>query len=493
MHPVGAVTIFWLKKYCNSMTLDLATVTVADAHRLLSQKEISAVELAQAYLDVIAQKDGDIHAYLEVYEDVLDQARAADARIARGDMAPLTGIPLALKDNIVVEGRRATSASKILEGYVGVYDATVVAKLKTQGVVFLGRTNMDEFAMGSSTEHSAYGPTRNPHDLTRVPGGTSGGSAAAVAAHMALVAVGSDTGGSIRQPANFCGVVGLKPTYGAVSRYGLMAYGSSLDQIGSIGKTVADAEVLYQALAGHDPMDSTTVPDTLYASVRSRQVKAIGVPYNFIKTGLDPAVEKNFHESVERFKQLGFAIKEIDLPSVAYTLSAYYIVAPAEASANLARFDGVRYGLHVDGADLLGDYLATRGAGFGWEVKRRILLGTYVLSHGYYDAFYGRAEALRNELRADFTRVFADVDLILTPTSPVPAFTIGEKTQDPVAMYLADIFTIPANLAGVPGIALPTGTTEVNGKALPLGIQLMAPHGGEHLLFTAGKKLLNEA
>jgi aspartyl-tRNA(Asn)/glutamyl-tRNA(Gln) amidotransferase subunit A len=493
--------------------IDLKNLTIQKAHEALVRGDFTACELAQAYLDTILAKDGPsapgggVHAYLEVYKDVLVQADAAQKLIKKGGSL-LAGIPIALKDNIMVEGRCAGSASKILEGYVAPYDATAVAKLKAAGAVLLGRANMDEFAMGGSTENSAYGPTRNPFDLSRVAGGSSGGSIAAVAGDMALGAFGSDTGGSVRQPASFCGIVGLKPTYGSVSRHGLMAMGSSLDVIGPAAKTVTDVEILFNTVKGRDRYDSTSVDTPEPARDGTGAVagvhrdlfgmpKTIGVPRHFLTgDGIDPVVMQVFEESITRFKSLGYVIKDIELPNIEYSLAVYYVLMPAEVSTNLSRFDGVKYGLHVDGKDLIEDYFLSRGEGFGPEVRRRIMLGAYVLSSGYYDAYYNKANAVRELLRTDFARAFAadgyGVDAILTPTAPAPAFSIGEKTSDPVAMYLEDIFTVTANLVGVPAISIPVGAKSVEGKSLPIGIQLMAAHGREDILFTLGKKFLNE-
>jgi len=469
--------------------IDLKNLTITKARKALDAKEFSAVDLASAYLTEIEKKNPELNAYLEVYDDVLEQAKTADQRIAKGESHPLLGIPLAIKDNIVIDGKRATSASKILQGYVAPYDATVIEKLKKDGVILLGRTNMDEFALGSSTENSAYGVTKNSYDLMRVSGGTSGGSAVAVSSNMALAGLGSDTGGSVRQPASFCGVVGLKPTYGRVSRYGLMAAVSSFDQIGPITKTVEDAEIVLKVIKGKDSMDSTTITDETYPKSDVKQKYTIGVPWDLIKReGIDLKVKENFKEAINRLESFGFEVKDIKLPNC---LALYYIINFAEVSSNLSRFDGVKYGLHVDGKNLLEDYILTRGQGFGREVRRRILLGTFVLSAGYYDAYYGKAQLARVVLQKEFKEVFSSVDLVLTPTSPVPAWKIGEKS-DPLSMYLADIFTVPANIVGIPAISVPSGFMEVEGKKLPLGIQFMAPHSGESVLFDIGKKFLGE-
>jgi aspartyl-tRNA(Asn)/glutamyl-tRNA(Gln) amidotransferase subunit A len=468
------------------MTIDTKNLTIRKAHEDLTSGKYTAVDLASAYLENIKKFDKDIHAYLEVYADVIDQAKLADERIkAKKNVTLLTGIPFSVKDNILVKGRIVSSASKMLENYHGTYDATVIKKLKEAGAVFLGRTNMDEFAMGGSTENSAFGPTHNPHDLERVPGGSSGGAVASVAGDMALVALGSDTGGSIRQPASFCGLVGLKPTYGAVSRCGLMAMGSSFDQIGPIAKNIDDAQIVFDFISGKDAMDSTTIDKP---SLESKKNKLkIGIPKEAMKVeGLNPIVLKNFNEAVEKFKKLGYEVQEVSLPNIAYSLSVYYTLIPAEVSSNMARFDGVKYGLHKDGDNMVDDYFKTRQAGLGKEVVRRIILGTYVLSSGYYDAYYNKANIVRDLIREDFKKVFETVDLILIPTAPNPAFKIGEKISDPIALYLEDIFTVPANLVGVPAISIPSGFTDLDGKQLPLGVQLMSAHSNEAALFKAG-------
>lgn len=468
--------------------MDLKTLTITEARRALDAKEYSALDLTNAYLDAIKKKDGDIHAYLEVWEkEAREEAKKADEQIARGESKPLTGIPLAIKDNILIEGRIASSASKILENYRASYDANVIKKLKDQNAVFLGRTNMDEFALGGSTENSAFGPTKNPHDVSRVPGGTSGGSAAAVAANMALAALGSDTGGSIRQPAAFCGVVGMKPTYGAVSRFGLMAAASSLDQIGAIGKTVEDARTVFEVISGHDEKDSTSLLDNFY-SRRKKSSKTIGVPRAFLGEGMGIArdMRTKFEETLDQLEKSGYTIIDVDLPALKYSLAVYYIINPAEVSTNLARFDGIRYGLSV-AADSIGEvYSKTRGQGFGPETRRRILVGTFVLSAGYADAYYRKARAVRELIRADFAKAFESVDAIAIPVSPIAPWKFGDKA-DPTAMYAADIFTVPVNLAGVPAISVPSGKVEYDGKWLPVGFQLVAPHGGEETLFAIGE------
>ncbi len=471
---------------------DLTKITLVDARKMLDSKDVNAEELADAYLKKIEKKDKDIHAYLEVYDDVKKQAKIADEKIAKGDSAPLLGIPIAVKDNILNLGRTVSGASKILENYKSTYDATVVNKLKKEGAVFLGRANMDEFAMGSSTENSAFGPTKNPCDITRVPGGSSGGSAASVAGELALVALGSDTGGSVRQPAAFCGVVGLKPTYGSVSRHGLMAMGSSLDVVGPLTKTVDDAEVMFEAIRGWDKMDSTTIPDER-KRIEKKKKYTIGVPRDFLAKGVDTDLLLEFENGLNLLKKAGHDVVDVELPTIEHSLSAYYIIMPAEVSTNLARLDGVRYGLHVGGTDRIDDYRQTRGKGFGEEVRRRILLGTYVLSSGYYDAFYTKAMQARNRIRRDVYAAFQNVDAIATPTTPTPAFKFGEKTKDPLAMYLEDIFTVSANIIGTPALSVPCGTVERDKVKLPVGFQLMAPELGEKTLFVLGNVLTSVA
>lgn len=473
--------------------IDLKGMTIEKASKHLRDGDFSAVQLTEAYLNEIKAKNKDVNAYLEVFADALDSAKRADQMIKEGKGGKLTGIPCAIKDNILIQDKIASSSSKILENYRATYDATVITKLKAEGVVFLGRTNMDEFAMGGSTENSAFGVTKNPLDLTRVAGGSSGGSAAAVAMDGALFALGSDTGGSIRQPASYCGVVGLKPTYGAVSRYGVMAMGSSLDQIGPLTKSVADAKIVFEAIAGKDPKDGTTIDQEAVRSAAQKNRKngtkkpTIGVPRHFLKgDGLSKEVMQTFESSLAAYKKMGYEIKEISLPNISYSLMVYYIVMPAEVSANLARFDGVKYGLHKDGKDGVDDYFETRRAGFGKEVIRRILLGTYVLSSGYYDAYYNRANAVRRMITEDFNKAFESVDLIATPTAPTPAFKIGEKTNDPVSMYLEDIFTVPANLTGLPSISIPCKAAAQEDDSLPIGIQLTGRYGDEESLFGAG-------
>ncbi len=464
--------------------------TLQQLHEELKSGTLTVDALVAQSKKTIAEKDGEIHALLGLYSDACVNAQIVKAKkmFADGTATMLTGIPIALKDNILVEGELATGGSKILENYRATYDATVVKKLKAAGAILVGRANMDEFAMGGSTENSAYGVTKNPHDTSRVAGGSSGGSAAVVAYGGVPVALGSDTGGSIRQPASFCGLVGLKTTYGDVSRYGVMAMGSSLDQIGPFGNTVEDVKEVYKIISGHDTNDSTSLPANLRHDVSTKRVlkKVIGVPMSFVNAkGIDKEVLANFNESLEKIKKAGYSIKDITIPQVEKTLSVYYILMFAEVSSNLARYDGIRYGLSHPGETSIRSYFESRTAGFGAEVRRRILLGTYVLSSGYYDAYYNKAILVREMLRKEFDRVFKDIDVIATPTSPIPAFVIGEKSSDPLAMYLADIFTVPVNIVGVPAISVPSGKTK---DGLPLGMQFIAPHTHEDVLFTIGKE-----
>ncbi len=459
----------------------LPSLTIHEAHDRLAHHEISSVELTQALYDRIAQIEPTLHAYLHLaHETALAQARAADARRAAGEDTPLLGVPLAIKDVICVGGLPATAGSKILQGFVPPYDATAIARLRALGVVFLGKTNTDEFAMGSSTENSAYGVTHNPWDVERVPGGSSGGSAAATAADLCLGAFGSDTGGSVRQPASLCGVVGIKPSYGRVSRYGLIAFASSLDQIGPFAKDVTDAAILLGAIAGHDPLDSTSmaVPVPDYRSRLNGDLNGVrvGVPKEYFIDGMQPEVEQAVRAAIDVLKALGAEIREVSLPYTDYALPVYYILAPAEASANLARFDSVRYGLRIDRGDLWETYRATRGEGFGPEVKRRIMLGTYALSTGYYDAYYLKSQKVRTLIKHDYDAAFEQVDVIVCPTSPTTAFKIGEKVDDPLQMYLSDVFTLNQNLAGICGISVPCG---FDGQGLPIGLQINGPAFGE--------------
>lgn len=485
----------------------LNNLTIKKFHQGLVDKKFSAFEITKTFFDHIKNRDREIGAYLRLSEDAaLARANIVDAQLSKGgEIGVLASAPLAIKDNILIKGEKTTAASKILENYKASYDASAIKKLKKSGALFLGKTNMDEFAMGSSTENSAFQITKNPKDLERVPGGSSGGSAAAVAADMCVAALGSDTGGSIRQPANFCGVVGLKPTYGAVSRHGLIAMASSLDQIGPITKTVEDAAILFKEISGKDEFDSTSVDvkynnELLNPDFEKIKKLKIGLPKEYFIEGLDKETKKAVQETIENLKKSGFEFKEISLPHTKHALSCYYIIMPAEVSANLARFDGIRYGRGNSKSKILNSkladiYLKTRGEGFGDEVKRRIILGTFILSHGYYDAYYSKAQKVRRLIKDDFDKAFnssagGEVDVILTPVSPTPAFKIGEKTSDPLKMYLEDIFTIPVNLAGLPAISIPTRNyakqTQNNAEifphqsalsphksALPVGFQLI--------------------
>jgi len=453
---------------------ELTRITASEARQLLESRAISSAELTEAHLERIRAVDGKVHGYLHVMEEVArEQARAADEARADGTAGPLTGIPVALKDILCTTDAPTTAASKILEGYTSPYDATVVRKLREAGCVFLGKTNTDEFAMGSSTENSAFGPTRNPWNLDTVPGGSSGGSAAVVAAHEAPLSLGSDTGGSIRQPAGFCGVVGLKPTYGRVSRFGLIAFASSLDQIGPFSRTVADTALILNTIAGRDPADSTSVdvevPDYTAGLPYDLKGKRIGIAREYTVDGMEKGVSEAVDQAIRTLADLGAELVDVSLPHTEYALATYYITAPAEASANLARFDGIKYGNRKEESTLQETYLRTRGEGFGAEVKRRIMLGTYALSSGYYDAYYVKAQKVRTLIKRDFDEAFEKVDAIVAPTSPTVAFGIGSRTDDPYQMYLADVFTIPANMAGIPGISVPCGLSD----GLPVGLQFL--------------------
>lgn len=481
------------------MSDELFRLTIHEAATLLRRREITAVELTQAVLERIYAVDNAVKAYLSMMpEEALESAAAADQVLAAAAdtavLPPLLGIPLAIKDVILVEGLPATAGSKILEDFLPPYEATVVSKLRAAGAVLLGKTNTDEFAMGSSTENSAYFTTRNPWDLSRVPGGSSGGSAAAVAADECLAALGSDTGGSVRQPASLCGVVGLKPTYGRVSRYGLIAFASSLDQIGPLAKDVTDAAIMLQAIAGYDPLDSTSVeaplPDYRAALANGNDRPSqplhglrVGVPREYFIPGMQAEVEQAVRTAIAGLVDLGATVVEISLPHTEFALPVYYLIAPAEASANLARYDGVRYGLrHPDAQTMWDGFKLTREAGFGPEVKRRIMLGTYALSAGYYDAYYLKAQQVRTLLKRDFDLAFERVDVIACPTSPTTAFRIGERTDDPLSMYLADVFTLSLNLAGNCGISVPCGFDQ---QGLPIGLQLIGPAFGEATILRA--------
>ena len=468
----------------NLETLSIKTIALG-----LKEKKFSAVELAQSFLDTIKDKEKNLHAFIEVTEDLtLKQAKAIDEKIARGlDLPALSGVPCSVKDAILVEGVLCTAGSRMLENYVAPYDSTVVQKIKEAGALIVGKTNMDEFGMGSSTENSAFGPTKNPHDPTRVAGGSSGGSAASVAAGECVVSLGEDTGGSIRLPASFCGVVGLKPTYGAVSRYGIIAVASSLDQVGPFANTVEDCETLFHVIRGKDPLDSTSVErrDSVPKNLGTESLSKlrIGLPKEYFGEGLDPQVEKVIRDAIQKLENAGAKIVEVSLPHCSYALADYYVINMSEISANLARYDGVRYGAAVPGENLLATYMRSRGEKLGAEVKRRIMLGTFALSAGYYDAYYAKAQKVRALLRKDFDQVFEKVDVIAGPVSPFLPFKIGERVESPLAMYLVDIYTVTVNLAGLPGLSVPAGKA----GNLPVGLQLIAPAFQEQTLFETGK------
>jgi aspartyl-tRNA(Asn)/glutamyl-tRNA(Gln) amidotransferase subunit A len=456
--------------------LDLTTLTISQAHEGLKKGEFTSVDLTKAYLGNI--KKSDLNAFITVTEELaLKQAEEADKQIATGKFGMLCGIPCAIKDNILIKAIKCTAASKILENYVAPYDATVIERLKAEGAVFLGKANLDDNAMGGSGENSAFGPTKNPHDTTRVAGGSSSGPAASVAGNEACYSLGSDTGGSIRLPASFCGVVGLKPTYGAVSRYGLAAFGSSLDQIGPIAKNVEDAKIIFEAISGKDSKDATSADNKFDERIVNLKGIKIGVPKEYFVAGLNPEVAGIIRGAIKKAEDKGAEIIEISLPSVEFALACYYIIAPCEASSNLARLDGIRYGLSEPGKDLLDVYLKSKGHGFGAEVKRRIMLGTYALSSGYYDAYYKKAQEVREFVKQDFEKAFRKVDLIFCPVSPTPAFKIGEKADDPLAMYLVDVYTVSVNIAGIPGLSLPAGKTE---SGLPVGLQIIGNYFEEN-------------
>ena len=460
--------------------------SVSELHELLVRKDVSSTELTKAYIERIQTVDPELKAYLTVIEDqALAQAAEVDRKIAQNEvLGALEGIPMALKDNLCTEGVRTSCASKMLENFIPPYNATVTDRLQAAGTILLGKVNMDEFAMGSSTENSYFAKTRNPWDLERVPGGSSGGSAVAVAADEAAFALGSDTGGSIRQPAAFCGVVGMKPTYGAVSRLGLIAFASSLDQIGPLTKTVRDNALVLNAIAGYDTMDSTSVayekPDYTKFLVNDVKGLRIGIPREYYGEGIDQEVAKGIRASIQTLIDLGAEVAECSLPHTEYAIPAYYLIATAEASSNLARYDGVRYGYRAEVNDVLGMFKKTRAEGFGQEVKRRIMLGTYALSSGYYDAYYLKAQKVRTLIKQDFDKAFERFDVLLSPTAPTPAFKFGEKSTNPLAMYLSDITTVPINLAGIPAISIPAGF--VNG--MPIGMQLMGKAFGEGTLYS---------
>ncbi|MEK7519490.1 MAG: Asp-tRNA(Asn)/Glu-tRNA(Gln) amidotransferase subunit GatA [Patescibacteria group bacterium] len=474
--------------------MELENLTIGQIHQGLIKKDFSALELCRSYLDRIKKKDKAISSYLTVSENLaLSQAEEVDKMINLSSEIPLlAGVPCAIKDNILVKDLKCTASSKILENYIAPYDATVIEKLKQEGVIILGKTNLDEFAMGSSTENSAFGPTKNPHDLKRVPGGSSGGSAAAVAADLSSFALGSDTGGSIRQPASFCGVVGLKPTYGAVSRYGLISLASSLDQIGPLAKTIEDAKIIFNAIKGKDLLDSTSaeVQSSSHLITQSIGDLVIGVPKEYFIKGMDPEVEKVIRGAIKKYEEVGAEIKEVSLPHTEYALPCYYIILPSEASANLARYDGIKYGYseRARSKGILDIYFSSRGEGFGEEVRRRIMLGTHALSSGYYEAYYLQAQKIRTLIKEDFNNAFKTVDIILAPVTPTPAFKLGEKIDDPLSMYLSDIFSVAVNLAGLPALSLPVGKIidKDSGSELPLGLQIIGKPFEENKILEVG-------
>ncbi len=474
------------------MTKKPNELTIVEAAAALRARSLTVRELWDACYAAAQEKNPELNAFLEIFPADERAIEAAQIRVdTEKESAPLLcGIPLAIKDNILIEGHIASAASKMLGNYRATYDATVIKKLKEQNALFVGRTNMDEFAMGSSTEHSAYGVTKNPHDTSRVPGGSSGGSAAAVAAHLCIAALGTDTGGSIRQPAALTGLAGLKSTYGAVSRSGAIALGSSLDQIGPLAKTVEDARILYEAIRGADPLDSTTITDGLYPVREVPKSLRIGVPRHLLGEGVDSGVLAALDATLKRLTEAGHTLVDIELPTSSHALASYYVIMPAEASTNLARLDGIRYGHASRGATLLDDYVLSRTEGFGEETRRRILLGTFVLSSGYIDAYYRKADAARAVLRREYNDAFQKVDVIAFPTTLSPAFKFGEK-GDPLSLYLEDIFTVTANLTGMPAISVPMGTVERDGKKLPVGIHFTAPHQAEEILFTIGRAVEN--
>lgn len=474
------------------MSKALHELTITEAGKGLRAGDFSVQELWDACIGEAKKKNGELNAYLELFAADSDAIGKAQARIDAGDTSPLLGIPLAIKDNILIEGHIASAGSHMLETYTALYDATVISKLKEAGALFLGRANMDEFAMGSSTENSAFGPSKNPYDVSRVPGGSSGGSAVAVAANMAIAALGTDTGGSIRQPAAHCGLVGLKTTYGRVSRSGAIAMGSSLDQIGPLTKSVSDAKILYDVLRGHDPLDATSISPETYSFRAPGSKLTIGIPYELLEKGLDEDVLAAFTATIERLTADGHSVVSVTLPTSSYALPVYYVVMPAEVSTNLARYDGMRYGERVEGKDLQEEYVRSRTKGFGRETIRRILLGTYVLSSGYIDAYYRKATKARTVLTKEYDAAFESCDVIAFPTTPSPAFAFGEKTNDPVSMYLEDVFTVTANLTGMPAISVPMGTVTRGESVLPIGIHFTAPKGAEDTLFTAGSLVTGE-
>ncbi|MBI2056010.1 MAG: Asp-tRNA(Asn)/Glu-tRNA(Gln) amidotransferase subunit GatA [Candidatus Sungbacteria bacterium] len=471
--------------------MNLNELTIKQISEGYRKQEFLPSDVVSACLEAIRKKDGEIHAFLEVSESAWEEAKQADTQVKNGNALPqLFGVPMALKDNIFAEGTKTTAGSRMLKDYRAPYSATVVQKLKNHGAIIIGKTNMDEFAMGSSTENSAFGPAKNPHDTSRVPGGSSGGSAAAVAAHFVPAALGSDTGGSIRQPASFCGIAGFKPSYGAVSRHGLIAMASSLDQIGPMAKTVKDTEILFRAIAGKDVFDATTAPVDSEVHEKALKDTVFGIPREYMGEGLDPEVEAVIRNAIKKLEQAGAAIKEISLPNSSSALPAYYIIVPSEVSTNLARFESIRYGhRNHEAKTLFETYTKSRSEGFGAEVKRRVMLGTYALSAGYYEAYYVKAQKVRSLIREDFSRAFVAVDYIIGPTTPTPAFHFGAHKDNPLAMYLADVYTVAVNLAGNPSLSLNAGFAEEEGKKLPIGLQVIAPFMKDLALLNTAVKI----
>lgn len=464
--------------------MNIEGLTIKKASELLNSGEITSLDLTREILDRTQKVNKELNAYIRLNDNAVRQAKESDERRKNGDMlSEIDGVPIAIKDNMAMEGVVTSAGSKILDNFIAPYDATVVSKLKDAGAVIIGQTNMDEFAMGSSTESSAYGPTKNPWDTSRVPGGSSGGSAAAVAADLCVAALGSDTGGSIRQPASFCGIAGFKPTYGTVSRYGLLAMASSLDQIGPMTKTVEDAEILYNIISGYDEKDATSVNQELRIKNKESGKIKIGIPQEYFAEGLDSNIKKMIEDTIEKLKSLGAEIIEISLPSSKYALACYYIIMPVEVASNLARYDGVKYGLSVEGKDLIDGYFKSRSAGFGKEAKRRIMLGTYASSAGYIGKYYHKAQLVRSLIKKDFDEAFKNIDFILGPVAPTTAFKIGEKSSEPLQMYLGDIYTIAVNLAGLPALSLPIGLSE----NLPVGLQIIGPQNSDLDVLNLGK------
>lgn len=468
------------------MNINLKELNIEKAHADLSSGVYTVSQLVEAYLEVIKEKNQNLNAYLEIFSDIEEQVKIAQEKFENKTATLLTGIPVAVKDNILIKGHIASASSKILEKYTASYDATVIKLLKAEGAIFLGRTNMDEFAMGSSTETSAYGITRNPIDTSLVPGGSSGGSASALGADMALISLGTETCGSVREPAAFCNLVGLKPTYGAVSRHGIIAMGNSLDQVSPFGKNVRDAEIVFNSLSKYDHEDNTSILENeRVPKIKNENKKKIGIPWHLFENGVEDSIMVNFKESVEKLKNAGYEIVDISLPYSKYSLAVYYIIMPAEVSTNLSRYDGIRYGTRKEGENIWETFKKSRSYGFGVEARRRIILGTYVLSHGYYDAYYNKAWKIRRAIMKEVNEAFNQVGFIMTPTVPVLPFKLGEKMNDPLAMYLCDLFSAPANLTGTPSIAIPSGKNE---KGLPFSVQFTAPHFSENNLFEIGKE-----